>query len=238
MPLVWSAKSEGAVRAQAGRLAGVLDAGAGLVDVGFSLVSSRASLERRCVVLAGDVVEAERLLGVAAGGGAAAGVVSGEAVGGRLAVLFTGQGSQRLAMGRELYEAFPVFAGALDAVADELDLQLEVPLREVLFGGDAEVLRQTAYAQCALFAVEVALFRLVESWGVRAGVLLGHSIGELAAAHVAGVWSLEDACAVVGARGRLMQELPTGGVMVAVTAAEADVRPLLGPGVDIAAVNG
>ncbi|WP_240045134.1 type I polyketide synthase [Streptomyces alboflavus] len=241
VPWVVSGRSAEALRAQAERLrehvAGHADLEA--AGVGWSLLSGRAALEHRAVVLGEGREEFLGGLGVIASGGP--GVVAGSVVEGRLGVVFTGQGSQRVGMGRELYETFPVFADALDEVCAHLDGLLERPLKDVMFGTDADLLERTEYAQPALFAVEVALFRLAESFGVRPEVVGGHSIGELAAAYVAGLWSLEDAAQLVVARGRLMQSLPEGGAMLAVQAAEADVLPLLEGFEDragLAAVNG
>ncbi|WP_158716927.1 acyltransferase domain-containing protein, partial [Streptomyces rimosus] len=137
-----------------------------------------------------------------------------------------------------MYDRYPAFTEAFDAVCAALDEHLDRPLREVVWGEDADLLNQTAYAQAALFAIEVALFRLVESWGVRPQYVAGHSVGEIAAAHVAGVFSLPDACALVEARGRLMQALPAGGAMVAIRATEAEILPQLTEEVSIAAING
>ncbi|WP_406312551.1 type I polyketide synthase [Streptosporangium sp. NBC_01639] len=241
VPLVLSAKTAKALPAQAERLREHLtaDPGSRLVDVGFSLATTRAALEHRAVVLASDHEAALRALTALARDEEPADVVRGSASAtGLTAFLFTGQGAQRLGMGRELYETFPVFADALDTVCGHLDPHLPQPLREVMWGHDADLLNQTVYTQAGLFAVEVALFRLVESWGLAPDVVMGHSIGELAASHVAGVLSLPDACTLVAARGRLMQALPQGGAMIAVQATEEEVLPLVTDRVSIAAVNG
>ncbi|QCX80414.1 Erythronolide synthase, modules 3 and 4 [Streptomyces sp. YIM 121038] len=238
VPWLVSGRSAEALRAQADRLREHVVTHTGLdpVAVGRSLLSGRSALEHRAVVLGRD--SDELLVGLEALASGGPGVVSGSVTEGRLGVLFTGQGSQRIGMGRELYEAFPVFADALDEVCAHVDPWIERSLQSVMFGADAELLEQTGYAQPALFAVEVALFRLAESFGVRPEIVGGHSIGELAAAYVAGLWSLEDAAQLVAARGRLMQALPEGGAMLAVQATEADVLPLLSDRVGVAAVNG
>ncbi|MFF2149510.1 SDR family NAD(P)-dependent oxidoreductase, partial [Kitasatospora sp. NPDC058190] len=240
--LLWplAGRSPAALRDQAARLRAfaTADPAASPADLGLSLATTRSGFDHRAVAVGGDRDELLAALTALAAGESAAGLVAGETGAGKLAVLFAGQGAQRLGTGRELGERFPVFAEALDEVLREFGSRLERPLREVLHGDDEELLNRTGWAQPAIFAVEVALFRLITSLGVRADVLLGHSVGEIAAAHCAGVLPLADACALVAARARLMDALPEGGAMVSVEATEDEVLPRLVPGVSVAAVNG
>ncbi|WP_128910960.1 type I polyketide synthase [Mycobacterium tuberculosis] len=240
VPWVVSAKSESALRGQAARLAAYVrgDDGLDVADVGWSL-AGRSVFEHRAVVVGGDrdrlLAGLDELAGDQLGGSVVRGTATAA---GKTVFVFPGQGSQWLGMGMGLHAGYPVFAEAFNTVVGELDRHLLRPLREVMWGHDENLLNSTEFAQPALFAVEVALFRLLGSWGVRPDFVMGHSIGELSAAHVAGVLSLENAAVLVAARGRLMQALPAGGAMVAVQAAEEEVRPLLSAEVDIAAVNG
>ncbi|MER5495547.1 beta-ketoacyl synthase N-terminal-like domain-containing protein, partial [Streptomyces sp. NPDC002490] len=242
VPWVVSGRGEDGLRAQAARLAAyVADHGElSPTDVGWSLTTRRGALERRATVLGADTAELLAGLRSLADGTLADAVRTS----GRTAFLFTGQGAQRPGMGRELYETYPAYRRAWDEIREQLDTLLERSLDDVLFAEEgseeAALLDRTEYAQPGLFAIEVSLYRLLESWGTLPDVVMGHSIGEIAAAHVAGVLSLADACALVAARGRLMQALPEGGAMVAVRASEDEVSPLLAeePEVDLAAVNG
>ncbi|MFI7567052.1 type I polyketide synthase [[Kitasatospora] papulosa] len=238
VPWLLSGKGADAVQRQAERLlaaAGDLDP----YDVGHSLATTRSLFTHRAAVTGRDRDELLAALREVADGTRAP-VVAPEP--GRLAVLFSGQGSQRPGMGRTLHAAFPVFAAAFDEICAAFDEHLDRPLRDVMFDEDADgadaPLHRTVYTQAALFTFETALHRLLEHWGVRPDLLAGHSIGEIVAAHVAGVLDLKDAVTLVAARGRLMQDLPAGGAMVSLRATEAEVLALLTDGVDIAAVNG
>ncbi|OBK15336.1 type I polyketide synthase [Mycobacterium asiaticum] len=239
LPWVISAKTPSALQSQAARLAEYVGAHgeSDVTDVGWTL-AARSSFEHRAVVVGAD---RDQLL---AGLAEVAGDEVGEVIRGvaqpaaKTVFVFPGQGSQLLGMGMGLHAVYPVFAEAFNTVVAELDRHLLRPLREVMWGHDENLLNTTEFAQPALFAVEVALFRLLESWDVRPDFVMGHSVGELSAAHVAGVLSLENAAVLVAARGRFMQRLDPGGAMIALQATEAEVRPLLSNQVSIAAVNG
>nr|AAF62883.1 epoD [Sorangium cellulosum] len=247
--VVLSAKSAAALDAAAERLSAHLSAHPelSLGDVAFSLATTRSPMEHRLAIATTSREALRGALDAAAQRQTPQGAVRGKAVSsrGKLAFLFTGQGAQMPGMGRGLYEAWPAFREAFDRCVALFDRELDQPLREVMWAApglaQAARLDQTAYAQPALFALEYALAALWRSWGVEPHVLLGHSIGELVAACVAGVFSLEDAVRLVAARGRLMQALPAGGAMVAIAASEAEVAASVAPHaatVSIAAVNG
>ncbi|EPD96937.1 hypothetical protein HMPREF1486_00433, partial [Streptomyces sp. HPH0547] len=246
LPWMLSARTSAALTAQAENLLGALDGRPGYdaASVGRAL-AARSRFEHRLVCWGTDREALREQLTGWLDGRASAPSASGVTSGGRTAFLFSGQGAQRLGMGRELYRTFPVYADAFDEVCAHVDLELRRPLREVVFAAegseDAGLLDRTEYTQPALFAVEVALFRLFASWGVTPDYLIGHSVGELAAAHLAGVFTLPDACRLVAARGRLMGRLPANGAMAALAAAEEEVLPLLDGLADriaVAAVNG
>lgn len=225
VPVLLSAKTNAAVCGQAKQIQS-LDAS--VLDVAYSLLTTRTLLDRRAVVSVEslDQIDPGQLSIISAGRP-------------KLAMLFTGQGAQRPGMGRELCDAYPNFRASFERICSHFDGLLDKPVMDVVFAEDRSELDQTVYTQPALFAVEVALFRLFESWDVTPEILLGHSVGELAAAHVAGVFSLDHACQLVAARGRLMHALPTGGAMVSIQAGEQEVIALAQRlNVDVAGLNG
>ncbi len=239
--LTLSAQAPGALQDLAGRYAAQLytDAPIDLAHLCFSAATGRSHLGQRAAFVAEDPDSLKQALAAFAKGetppGTATGTIARRAP--KLAFLFTGQGAQQVGMGKALYEAQPVFRTWLNRCAALLVPHMDRPLLDVLWHGDD--LHQTAYTQPALFAVEYALAKVYEAWGILPDLLLGHSIGEYAAACIAGVFPLEDALRLVAARGRLMQSLPAGGQMVSVAADEETVRAAIGAelSVSIAAVN-
>jgi len=250
IPWPISGRSAAALAAQAGRLGAWAAASAGLnvADAGWSLAAGRAMFEDRAVILGTDVAGFTAGLGAVAAGSPAAGVVTGRVPDGgcgKVVFVFAGQGCQRAGMGRALAQAFPVFAEAAAEASRLLGALLGQDLTRIVFAGPgsaaAGAVDQTVFTQAALFAVQVGLARLLQSWGITPDYVTGHSIGELAAAHVAGVLSLADACTLVAARGQMMQQLGGGGAMAAITAAVTQIAPVLarvGGQVEVAAVNG
>jgi acyl transferase domain-containing protein len=235
---VLTARSEQALTSQAARLAAHLAADEDLTvpDVAWSLATTRSIFEHRAVLVGSDRQVLTTGLALLAAGDP--GAVAGRArPTGKTAFVFPGQGSQWLGMGQQLYDRFPVFARVFDEAVDAMDAYLRSGLRDVIWGLDPELLANTEFAQPALFVIEVALAALLQSWGIEPDLVLGHSVGEITAAHVAGVLTLDDAARLVAARGRLMAELPAGGVMIAVAVGEDELTPLLTDGVAIAAVN-
>ncbi len=231
-PWLLSGADEAALRAQARSVAAL--GGRDPVDVAFSLAVTRSALPYRAAVPPGD----HAALSALAEGRPHPDVSTGVARPVLMAFLFSGQGSQRPRMGEDLRAAFPAFDAAFGAVCEELDPRLERPLSEVISDG-GDLLDRTDFAQAAIFAFEVATCRLLETFGVRPGYVAGHSIGEVSAAHVAGVLTLADAAALVAARGALMSALPGGGAMASISATEDEVAEVLDGTADvvIAAVN-
>ncbi|HEY3871623.1 MAG TPA: type I polyketide synthase, partial [Actinocrinis sp.] len=254
VPVPVSARTAQALRAQAERLGAAAqalpDQPGALAGFARALATTRTTFAQRAVLLPTDGAELREALAALAEGRETAAVVTGRARGagaaaGPVAFLFPGQGSQRPGMGRELRAASPVFAAALDEVCGHFDSLLDEPLLEVMHAEPddprAALLDQTSYTQPALFALGVALYRLAESAGLHPDYLIGHSIGELAAAHVAGVLSLQDACTLVAARGRLMQSVTADGGMAALEGTLDEVLPRLAgqeAQLGVAAVNG
>ena len=248
VPFILSGNCDTALRAQAEKLRSYIESGIGkghcLNDVAYSLATSRTHFRRRSVVTAGDKMQLlKKLTSVSLDSCKL--LRTNEVSKANVGMLFTGQGSQRLGMGKDLYAVFPVFRNSIDEIAVNFT-GLELPLLDVMWAESgstsASLLDRTDFTQPALFALEVSLWKLWQSWGIKPSFLLGHSVGELAAAHAAGVLDLPDACRLVEMRGRLMQALPYHGKMASLEASSAEVASVIrelkqGDKVEIAGYN-
>ncbi|NET25422.1 type I polyketide synthase [Okeania sp. SIO1I7] len=249
--LTLSAQTEKAVRELAKKYQTYLQSKteASLQDICFSASRGRTHFAERLAIVAESNSDLEQKLADFLEDNETNGVViRGKAQNQEkdIAFLFTGQGSQYIDMGRQLYETQPTFHKIIDQCNEILKKYLEIPLLEVIYPKEAQksstsLIDQTAYTQPALFAIEYALGKLWESWGIKPSVVMGHSVGEYVAACIAGVFSLEDGLKLIAIRGRLMQQLPSGGEMVSVMASESLVTEAIkeyNSQVTIAAVNG
>jgi amino acid adenylation domain-containing protein/thioester reductase-like protein len=247
LPLVISGQSDAALNQQVRNLHLQLRSNIGahrIGDVAFSLATTRNHFRRRLVLMAQNETELLRqLVAIPTNAVRTPDAYSKEPP---LAMLFTGQGSQWPGMGKDLARQFPIFQKALDEIVSQFGSILERPLLDVMWAQDssepAALLERTDYAQCAIFSLEVALWSLWNSWGVQPKLVLGHSVGELAAAHIAGVFNLADACRMVAARASLMHALPGRGKMVSIEASATDVEDAIGKlgfshQIDIASLN-
>jgi acyl transferase domain-containing protein len=241
--LTLSATTEQALRDSARRYAAYLEADASLADVCFTANTGRSHFEQRVALVAETAMQMHQQLSAIADGNASSELIQGQATRKtqRVAMLFTGQGSQYADMGRQLYETQPTFRATLDECNDWLRPFLGKPLLEVMYSanGTGGLLDETIYTQPALFAIEYALYKLWQSWGIEPSIVMGHSVGEYVAACVAGVFSLEDGLKLVAERGRLMQALPADGAMLAVMASMEQAIEWIAPFADlaIAAIN-
>ncbi len=243
VPWVLSARSEQALRAQARSLRdfAAADADLDLLDAGWSLVSSRTRFEHRAVVLGHDRDELLSALDALSEGKDSAALVRGTAgEPGSPVYLFPGQGSPWAGTAKRLYDTYPAFAQSLDEICARFDAHLPYPLKPVLLADEPAGRERTDIAQPALFTLQVSLYRLLARYAPRPARLIGHSVGEIAAAHVSGVLDLDTATRLVAARGRAMQKVTEPGAMLAVRASPTHVSTLLDAydRVGVAAVNG
>ncbi len=215
-------------------------------DICYTTNTGRSHFNHRLAIVAESTETLHQQLKAFETGKDLPGIVKGQATSKKspkIAFLFTGQGSQYVNMGRELYETQPTFRKTLEECDRILSLYLDKPLLNILYpeSGENSPIDETAYTQPALFALEYALFKLWQSWGIKPDVVMGHSVGEYVAATIAGVFSLEDGLKLIAHRGRLMQQVPSNGSMVAVMASESQVNQLFAPyteKVALAAING